>query len=132
MNDTDLKKLQLQLNRLDLNLKIRKLHDCYFCFGKIHTKDIAMVISFEKGGFRNSMHLDLYGQKESLLIPIFSDLVGYQPFCKYQNSYHAGSSVTYEWKRKGPEKRYSELIEYVSEIGSGICKLSRLKEVKEQ
>jgi len=132
MNDTDLKKLQLQLNRLDLNLKIRKLQNCYFCSGKIHTKDIAMVISFERDGFRNSMYLDLYGQKENLLIPIFSDFMNYQPFCKYQNSRHEGSSVTYEWKRKNPEKRYCKLMGYSSEIGSGIWKLSRLKEVNER
>lgn len=127
MNSTDLKKLQLQLNRLDLKMKIRELKDCYFCFGKIHTKDIAMVISFEKDGFRNSMFLDFYGQKESLLIPIFSEMMGYSPFCKYKNSNHAPSSISYEWKRKDSEKRYHQLMKYVSEIGGGIYQLNRLK-----
>ena len=121
--DDDLKKLIIKLDELGLDFKITVLYDGYVCEGRVHDKKIVMIIPFEKNGFRNFMRMEIYEEKEDLFVPIFNELMEYQPFCKYQK----GKIIVYEWNRNNQEGRYNELIRISNKNKTdGISRLERL------
>jgi len=77
--------------------------------GKIDDKPFTMSIPSKKRGGRDWMIISLYGQNEETVVPLLSKFMGYEPFCKYLNKKNDQATAIYEWDRKDPEDRFTEL-----------------------
>ncbi|MDD3098518.1 MAG: hypothetical protein PHU82_01675 [Candidatus Pacebacteria bacterium] len=112
-----------KLDILGSGWNITELSDGYLCFGKVNDKDILIMVSFEKNGWRDFMKAELCGQKESSLILLLADIMRYPPFCKYERS---DAFVSYLWTRKNKEKKFNDLIKECNKANSDISRVEKL------
>lgn len=92
-------------------------------FGKINDKLFTMTIPPKsEDGFRDFMVISLCGQEKEKVIPLLSNFMGYQPFCRYLYRENKEVSATYEWDRQNPVARFKELEE-----NTGVYELQKLE-----
>lgn len=116
--------LQSELSRAGLNVVVDIPRPEYPWFGKIDGKTFTMTIApkSNKDGLRDLMIVSLYGQEEEKVIPLLSNFMGYEPFCKYLHKKNSTASATYEWDKKDPSSSFKKLEE-----NSDIYELQRLE-----
>lgn len=112
-----------KLDILGSGWNITELSDGYLCLGKVHGKDVLIMVSFEKNGWRDFMKAEFYGQKENSLILLLTDIMRYPPFCKYERG---STFISYLWTRKNKEKKFNDLIRECNKVGGGISRVEKL------
>lgn len=79
--------------------------------GQIDGRPFTMTVTpkSDEDGLRDFMIVSLFRQEEEKVIPLLSQFMGYQSFCRYLHRKNAEASATYEWDRKEPAARFKEL-----------------------
>ena len=105
-----------ELRSVELKVNLYLPQPGYPWLGEIDNNPFVMTIppKSEEDGFRDFLIVSLYGQEEEKIIPFFSKLMGYKPFCKYLYKTNDKASATYEWDKKDPLSRQKELEEDVN------------------